>query len=185
MSAPKDIRRRPVRLLALLIAIGAFAAQNTVNAHGAVEVDNAPEHIVRASIQSRPDISGLSVMILDAPRPGMFLSYRGLGHLIVMDTMGKPWLRFSADGVMANTSSVDWTEIKETLPVGDTNKPTEHEEPVWVVVSGSASLGWLDPRLRIAVSTDAWVIPLQTDDGKSANITGTLKRVPIDVAANH
>ncbi|QFS85572.1 MULTISPECIES: hypothetical protein [unclassified Marinobacter] len=175
-------KKAPTLAKAAMFALLGSALPSTLLAHGAVEVDNAPEHIIQASISQSAAIPGLSAVILDAPQPGILVSYRGSNVLTVEDTQGQGLLRFSPEGVMANRSSADWPGLSEARPgmVSSRNKDSS-----WVKVSATPSFGWLDPRLGVEDGERLWRIPVMTDSGAQSEIKGRLTRNPLPKDDHH
>ena len=66
----------------VLFGLMPLLASSPAGAHGAPDAEGAPSEIVQARITEQPNIQGLNAMILDAPRPGILLSYRGDTPLI-------------------------------------------------------------------------------------------------------
>ncbi|MBE0486525.1 hypothetical protein [Marinobacter sp.] len=180
------ITSRSIHSPALGVGMGiALALMNglpaQVLAHGAVEVDNAPTRIVQASISHLPVISGLSAIILDAPQPGIMMTYRGSESLIVEDSEGRPLLRFNREGVMANRASVDWpslSEFRTGIEPGDDNDS-------WVRLSSTPSFGWIDPRLSIDGGEGNWRIPVSTNAGAKAYVRGRLTFQSLSTNGHH
>jgi len=168
--------------IAAAFALLAPCLPAAVLAHGAVEVDNAPEHIMQASISQSAAIPGLSAVILDAPQPGILVSYRGSDVLTVEDTEGRGLLRFSPDGVLANRSSADWPGLSEARP-GMVHSSTKGK--AWVKVSATPSFGWLDPRLGVERGEGLRRIPVSTGSGAQSEIRGLLTRNPLPKEDHH
>ncbi|KXO06782.1 hypothetical protein [Marinobacter excellens] len=179
MQMTKKTRTSPISTAVALLATCLPAA---VLAHGAVEVDNAPEHIIQASISQPAAIPGLSAVILDAPQPGILVSYRGSHVLTVEDTQGQGLLRFSPEGVMANRSSADWPDLSQARP-GMVNSSTNGRS--WVKVSATPSFGWMDPRLGVEHGEGLWRIPVRTVSGAQSEIRGLLTRKPLPKEDHH
>ena len=70
----------------VLFGLLPLMASAPAGAHGAPDAEGAPSEIVQARITKQPNIQGLNAMILDAPRPGILLSYRGDTPLTVLGT---------------------------------------------------------------------------------------------------
>ncbi|WP_449287358.1 hypothetical protein [Marinobacter sp. PE14] len=152
-------------------------------AHGAPDTEGAPSEIVQARITVQPNIQGLNAMILDAPRPGILLSYRGDTPLTVLGTQDEAFLRFTGKTVMVNTDSSSWRSLPNAPTLSGT---PEEESDSWAILSQSASFGWLDPRLEATESMhhqgkelQGWSITLQTATGETATIDGELRRKPL------
>jgi hypothetical protein len=155
----------------------ALAASGLAGAHGAPEVEGVPDGIVKAHITKRPDIPGLSAMILDAPRPGILLRYKGQEPLTVLGTDGEAFIRFTRKEVTVNTDSPSW----KALP----NQSAEPGQTPWVTLSQSGSFGWLDSRLNAlhdsgdGSAAQTWSISVATADGGTDRIEGELRFTPI------
>ncbi|EDM47884.1 hypothetical protein [Marinobacter algicola] len=165
-------------LVSLVIGgLTALVASGLAGAHGAPEVEGVPDGIVKAQITKHPDIPGLSAMILDAPRPGILLRYKGEEPLTVLGADGEAFIRFTRTEVTVNTNSPSW----KALP----NPSAEAEETSWVTLSQSGSFGWLDARLNALHDTEdtranhPWSIPLTTERGDIGRIEGNLTFTPI------
>ena len=166
----------------VLFGLMPLLASSPAGAHGAPDAEGAPSEIVQARITEQPNIQGLNAMILDAPRPGILLSYRGDTPLTVLGTQDEAFLRFTGKTVMVNTESPSWRSLPNAPTLSGT--PVE-ESDRWAVLSQSASFGWLDPRLAAMESMhhqepehQSWSISLQTASGETAIIVGELRRKP-------
>lgn len=167
----------------VLFGLACLSAPGLADAHGALEVENVPEGFVKASITERPDIQGLSSVILSAPRPGIMLRYNGEEPLTVLGTDGEAFLRFTRMGVSVNTASPSWEASNEspTASASAGNASESSEEPTWVTLSDSGSFSWLDPRLNTLADvhhdTDSrkeWAIGVRQANGDVEHISGTL-----------
>ena len=164
----------------VLFGLMPLLASSPAGAHGAPDAEGAPSEIVQARITEQPNIQGLNAMILDAPRPGILLSYRGDTPLTVLGTQDEAFLRFTGKTVMVNTESPSWRSLPNAPTLSGT--PVE-ESDRWALLSQSASFGWLDPRLDAAGATHhsgaeprSWSITLQTASGETATIVGELRQ---------
>lgn len=162
-----------------LFGLASLSASGLAGAHGAPDVEGAPEGIVKARITHQPDIPGLSAIILDAPRPGIMLRYKGNETLTVLGTEGEDFLRFSRTEVTANPESPSWQGLPNSL--------AEPDHPARVELSQTGSFGWLDPRLNALEERHGrdradWTIRIRTTDGHTANLNGTLTYTPISQA---
>ena len=153
----------------VLFGLVSLSVSGLAGAHGAPDADNIPSGVVKASITEQPGIPGLSTLILDAPRPGIMLSYRGEEPITILGTEGEEFLRFSQNRVEAYTGSASWQALpKASQGVAD----AESESGTWVTLSNSGSFGWLDPRLNALQDAhgDAgefaqWRIPVKSGSG--------------------
>lgn len=169
--------RRPGLIAGLLLAgIPALTL-----GHGAPRTEHTPAGIIHAVITDQGAIDTLNAVILDAPRPGIMVSYRGDDVLTVLGTEGEAFLRFSRDEVQANTLSPSWQRLSLVR-----KEPSAKKEPSaqWVQVSGSGSFGWLDPRLAGANAHGTpdplrWRIPIKEGNNPVTAITGTLTWKPL------
>ena len=164
----------------VLFGLMPLLASSPAGAHGAPDAEGAPSEIVQARITEQPNIQGLNAMILDAPRPGILLSYRGDTPLTVLGTQDEAFLRFTGKTVMVNTDSPSWQALPNAPALLGT--PSE-ERDRWATLSQSTSFGWLDPRLAAMENMhhrepehQSWSITLQTASGETAMITGELRR---------
>ena len=164
----------------VLFGLLPLVASAPAGAHGAPDAEGAPSEIVQARITEQPNIQGLNAMILDAPRPGILLSYRGDTPLTVLGTQDEAFLRFTGKTVMVNTDSPSWQALPNAPALLGT--PSE-ERDRWATLSQSTSFGWLDPRLAAMENMhhrepehQSWSITLQTASGETAMITGELRR---------
>ena len=167
----------------VLFGLACLSASGLAGAHGGLELDDVPEGFVKASITQRPDIQGLSSLILSAPRPGIMLRYNGEESLTVLGTDGEAFLRFTRTGVSVNTASPSWKASNEspTAAASAGNTSESSEEPTWVTLSDSGSFSWLDPRLNsladVHHDTDIrkeWAIGVRQANGDVDHISGTL-----------
>ena len=164
----------------VLFGLLPLMASAPAGAHGAPDAEGAPSEIVQARITKQQNIQGLNAMILDAPRPGILLSYRGDTPLTVLGTQDEAFLRFTGKTVMVNTDSPSWQALPNAPALLGT--PSE-ERDRWATLSQSTSFGWLDPRLAAMENMhhrepehQSWSITLQTASGETAMITGELRR---------
>ncbi|MTI97488.1 MAG: hypothetical protein FH752_02590 [Marinobacter adhaerens] len=174
-----SIGRLPLVLFGLLPLMAAAPA----GAHGAPDAEGAPSEIIQARITKQPNIQGLTAMILDGPRPGILLSYRGDTPLTVLGTQSEAFLRFTGKTVLVNTDSPSWRALPNAPnPAGRIDDVSGE----WALLSQSANFGWLDPRLEAKKSMHhqekelrGWSIPLQTASGQTATIDGELRLKPL------
>ena len=164
----------------VLFGLLPLMASAPAGAHGAPDAEGAPSEIVQARITKQPNIQGLNAMILDAPRPGILLSYRGDTPLTVLGTQDEAFLRFTGKTVMVNTDSPSWQALPNAPALS--GAPGE-ESDRWATLSQSTSFGWLDPRLAAMENMhhrepehQSWSITLQTASGETAMIAGELRR---------
>ncbi|SFE84847.1 hypothetical protein SAMN04487869_12051 [Marinobacter sp. DSM 26671] len=167
----------------VLFGLMPLLASSPAGAHGAPDTEGAPAEILQARITEQPDLQGLNAMILNAPRPGILLSYQGETPLTVLGTENEAFLRFTGKAVMVNRDSPSWRSLPNAPTLSGT--PVE-ESDRWAVLSQSASFGWLDPRLAAMESMhhqepehQSWSISLQTASGETAIIVGELRRKPL------
>ncbi|WOD09502.1 hypothetical protein RPW65_10445 [Pseudomonas sp. NyZ704] len=166
-----------------LFGLACLSASGLAGAHGAPELDDVPEGFVKASITDRPDIQGLSSLILSAPRPGIMLRYTGKESLTVLGTEGEALLQFTRTGVSVNTASPSWeaSNAKPPALAADATASDASAEPTWVTLSDSGSFSWLDPRLNAmadvhhqADTQKEWTIAVRRANGEVEQIRGTL-----------
>lgn len=175
----KHLEQTGCRLAALvLFGLASLSASGLAGAHGAPETEEVPDGIVKARIAHQPDIPGLSAIILDAPRPGILLRYKGEEPLTVLGTDGKAFIRFTRTDVTVNTDSPSW----KALP----NRSTEPGQTAWVTMSQSGAFGWLDSRLNGLHDTDGgrgpktWSIEVTTARNGADRIAGDLTYLRIE-----
>ena len=164
----------------VLFGLMPLLASSPAGAHGAPDTEGAPAEILQARITEQPDIQGLNAMILNAPRPGILLSYQGETPLTVLGTENEAFLRFTGKAVMVNRDSPSWRDLPNASDLS--RKIADDSEP-WALLSQSASFGWLDPRLDAAGATHdsgaeprSWSITLQSASGETATIVGELRQ---------
>lgn len=162
----------------VLFGLMSLSVCGLAGAHGAPDADNIPSGVVKASITEQPGIPGLSTLILDAPRPGIMLSYRGEEPITILGTEGEEFLRFSQNRVEAYTGSASWQALPNA-PQGIASAASE--SGTWVTLSNSGSFGWLDPRLNALQDAhgDAgefaqWRIPVKSESASVHHIAGEL-----------
>ncbi len=155
----------------VLFGLVSLAVSGPAGAHGAPDADNVPAGVIKASITEQPDIAGLNTLILDAPRPGIMVSYRGQEPITLLDSNGEDFLRFSRHRVEAHTGSTSW----QLLPNAPEALKAASGTGDWVTLSNSGSFGWLDPRLNALEGAhgDAgefarWRIPVRSASGSAA-----------------
>ncbi|WP_273428911.1 hypothetical protein [Marinobacter sp.] len=156
----------------VLFGLVSLSVSGLAGAHGAPDADNIPSGVVKASITEQPGIPGLSTLILDAPRPGVMLSYRGEEPITILGTDGEAFLKFNQNRVEAYTGSASWQALP-SAPQGVADAASE--TGTWVIVSNSGSFGWLDPRLNALQDAhgDAgefaqWRIPVKLGSGSES-----------------
>ena len=169
----------------VLFGLVSLSASGLAGAHGAPDANNIPPGVVKASITEQPEIPGLSTLILDAPRPGIMVSYRGEQPITLLGSNGEAFLRFSRNRVEAHTGSPSWQALPNP-PQGLTG--TSQEDGSWVTLSKSGSFGWLDPRLNALEGAHGddgeharWRIPVQSSSDSAIHHIGgdlTFKRFP-------
>lgn len=167
----------------VLFGLACLSASGLAGAHGALELDDVPEGFVKASITARPDIQGLSSLILSAPRPGIMLRYNGEQPLTVLGVEGEAFLQFTRTGVSVNTTSPSWEASNDKPPASASGAAASDTstDPTWVTLSDSGSFSWLDPRLNTLADVNheadtpkGWTIDVRKADGKVDQIRGTL-----------
>ncbi|MFT6466637.1 hypothetical protein [Halopseudomonas sp.] len=168
----------------VLFGLACLSASGLAGAHGALELDDVPEGFVKASITDRPDIQGLSSLILSAPRPGIMLRYTGNESFTVLGTEGEALLQFTRTGVSVNTASPSWEASNDKTPALGSDAATASDTsaaPTWVALSDSGSFSWLDPRLNAmadihhqADTQQEWAIAVRRANGEVEQIRGTL-----------
>lgn len=174
----KHLEQIGCRLAAsVLFGLACLSASGLAGAHGAPETKDVPDGIVKARIAHQPDIPGLSAIILDAPRPGILLQYKGEEPLTVMGSDGKAFIRFTRTEVTVNTDSPSW----KALP----NRSKETDQTPWVTMSQSGTFGWLDARLNVlhgnhgTGAPQTWSIEVTTSKSGNDRIEGHLTYTPI------
>lgn len=111
-------------------------------------------------------------MVLEAPRPGLLLSYRGERALTILGEDREPMLRFTGTGVEANLTSP--TFMSST----GRNDAQETQDGPWSPVSGSGTYGWMDPRLAVSANhTERWEVKITDGSGNHFELRGTLEPV--------
>jgi hypothetical protein len=162
----------------MLFGLATLSASGLAGAHGAPDAEGAPEGIVKARITQQPDIPGFNAIILDAPRPGILVQYKGSESFTVLGTEGEDFLTFNGAEITANPKSPSWQALPNTLAKADHPSPIE--------LSRSGSFGWLDPRLDASEGihhrgdTSVWTIDIRTASGETTRIGGTLTYRPIN-----
>lgn len=184
-----DIDRQASRLLGVFLALSAPPAFG----HGAPVLAGQPERVLTTSITSVPDTSSITALILDAPRPGILLNYRGNSTITVLGRDNEAMLRFSREKVEANTTSPTWQSLPNTERPerGLTNASSVASDAQWVTVSDSSRFGWLDPRLTQGTQSHefnsdfSWTIPIRTTDDKTTRIQGRGTFEALELTTNH
>lgn len=183
MSREQTLSTLPALMASAVVLL---SASGLAAAHGAPAADEVPEGFVKASITRHPDIQGLSALILDAPRPGIMLRYRGDAPLTVLGTGGEKFLRFTRSSVEVNVTSASWQSLPNAprLPDGEAVRADPHGSASWTTLSRSGSFGWLDPRLSTHEGPgqgfpDTWSIAVETPGGGIDHIRGELAFKPI------
>lgn len=177
---------------AWLLGICLVAASPLAIGHGAPDISSQPEGLIKIRITSVPDRDAINALILDAPRPGILLSYQGEDPITVLGSNNEPMLRFSRTSVEANSASPTW----QALPnVKATNSVRTNLDGVadehWVTLSNSGSFGWLDPRLAVAAehrehdSGSGWSIPIRTLNDGVKQLRGRAIFEKVELAARH
>ena len=167
-------RRRVLALAGVLVAVGAFPS--AAGAHGPV-APIASSYL--AKLTHVP--AGVDAKVVDGDQR-MWLRVVPSETVVVLDSRGAPYLRFSASGVEVNQNSemyyLNQTPVAETPPANLT--PTTL--PSWRRVTGGHDYSWHDGRLHalatVAVSpgvtfVGGWSIPLLVD-GHLSSLSGGL-----------
>lgn len=168
-----NIEQPRLRLTSMVMfGLASLSGSGLAGAHGAPDAEGVPEGIVQARITHQPDIPGFNAVILDAPRPGIMLSYKGEHSLTVLGSDQEDFLRFRGSEVMGNPQSPSWQAIP--------NNTLDDEKIEWVSLSQSSSFAWMDPRLSSQTDIhqgsepEQWSIPVKLANGEIDRIAGTL-----------
>ncbi len=182
MSIERSVTRMPGLVLFGLVSL---SASGLAGAHGAPDVDNIPSSITKATITERPDLPGLSALILDAPTPGILISYKGEQPLTVLDSEGEAFLRFSSNQVEVNPDSSAWQSMPDSQKTRVEIDVAKEKGQSWVPLSNSGTFGWMDPRLSTPEHLDGpvtWRIPVRQSSGQLSYIEGNLRSKEISTA---
>lgn len=166
------IHQSSIRWFCSVAAAGLALCAGLALGHGAPETDNPPDSRMTAAITAAPAIAGLDVMILDAPRPGLLLSYRGEQELTVLGEDREPMLRITEKGVSANQDSPTYRLSDE--------RQKQAQPSGWTTVSESGTYGWMDPRLAVGSGHgEQWTIGIVDEDGEVFELKGSLESKPM------
>lgn len=113
-------------------------------------------HTVRGHVEYRPVVGafrsrttavpdGAKVDVLDGRVPGLFVRWEGSGTLTLQGSDGKPFARFTKDGVEVNERSATWRDDRALQ--GKTAPPETDPQPLWRRQNATPTLTWLDRRL--------------------------------------
>lgn len=176
----KSMRSTPCRRFGLTASLFLAGFPALTLGHGAPRTEHIPAGIIHAAIKDQGTVDTLNAVILDAPRPGILVSYRGDDVLTVLGTEGEAFLRFTRGEVQANTLSPSW----QRLSLASKNPSETQTTAQWVQVSGSGSFGWLDPRLTAVGAHGTpdplnWRIPIKEGNHPATAVTGTLTWNPL------
>lgn len=168
----------------VLTAVLGLLFSSVLMAHGPESMDGVPEAVPEARIAEVPDVEGLTAMVLEGAPQGIWLAYSGPDTLTVLDRHGVPMIRFTPDGVQANTASADWP-----VPRSGASSPSSDTDE-WVTVSRSDGFGWMDPRLRAQDhhardTSRSWRIPLTLYGGERVDLAGQLKWRNLPAVVDH
>ncbi|RBP31919.1 hypothetical protein DET50_105147 [Marinobacter pelagius] len=166
------IHQGSIRWFCTVAAAGLALCAGPALGHGAPETDNSPDSRIAATITAAPVIEGLDVMILDAPRPGLLLSYRGEQELTVLGENQEPMLRITERAVKANQDSL-------THRLSD-QRQKQAQPSGWTTVSESGTYGWMDPRLAVGSGhREEWTIEIVDENGGLFELKGSLEPKPM------
>jgi hypothetical protein len=138
----------------------------------------------RATItEIQPHDAPFQVKVVDGDQD-LWLRLQAGNELIVLGTLGEPFLRFAHGSVSANTRSpTAGTDLFGVIPSRPSVDP--HTPPQWVRVSMGDPYLWHDHRLHAlallsgggpARRLGSWVVPLRLN-GAPAAITGELRSI--------
>ncbi|WP_372987641.1 hypothetical protein [Marinobacter sp.] len=162
------IHQSRIRWFCTVAAAGLALCAGPALGHGAPETGKTPDSRMSAAITAAPVIAGLDVMILDAPRPGLLLSYRGEQVLTVLGKDQEPMLRITERGVSANQDSPTYRLSDE--------RQIQAQPSGWTTVSESGTYGWMDPRLAVRSGhREEWTIEIMDEDGGLFELKGSLE----------
>jgi hypothetical protein len=169
-------RRRPV-LAALAAVLGLSVFPAAAQAHTGPANPIASSY--KATIDSGPP--GTVAKVLDADQR-LRLSVSPAETLVVLDSQGAPYLRFSRAGVEVNRNSVMYF-LNLPTPLTPPARLTRSTPPDWARAAFTPDYTWHDGRLHALASValrpgssyiGRWRIPLRVD-GRPAAITGSLR----------
>jgi hypothetical protein len=136
------------------------------------------------SVTADPAPAGLSVSVLDGRLPGLFLTDTGGHTVVVFGSDGKPFVRLQPGRAEVDEGSPSWADDQRAR--GNAVTAVAHR-PQWRRIADSATVTWLDPRLRYpqdlprdptkAAALARWTIPL-TLNGRRAALTGLITWTP-------
>jgi hypothetical protein len=184
-TAPKS-RRGGALSAAALGALSALAATAALAAFPASAAAHGPIAPIASAYLARITTvpAGIQAQVIDADQR-MWLQVAPDRQVVVLDTVGAPFVRFDASGVAVNHNSSMFyaNEIPAQLPPPGVTRSTP---PHWVRVSGGHTYSWHDGRLHalatVALAPGAsyagrWTIPMRVD-GRAAAIAGGLWHRP-------
>jgi hypothetical protein len=182
----QDLRnaKQTLRLAAWRIPLRYGARHVTVTGH----VEYRPVlGAFRTTVDSTPPDTDVDV--LDGRVPGLFLTWRGGGALVVNGIQGEPFARLTSSRTEVNPTSETWQDDQRLRgsALAATFAPADPKaQPRWHTESATARLTWLDRRLAYAPGVPPddvlrsgkpttlveWTVPV-TIDGRPGAITGT------------
>lgn len=141
------MRPRPLPLLlaALTALLTLLAPPSLVAAH-----ELAPD--VRSVLDAvTPEVPGFHVEVVSSIAPQLVASYEGDGVVVVLDGDGRPFLRFTPDGVDGDLGLASFYALNDPTgqpPPEDAVRDDADAGPVWSRVSATPAWGWFDHRMH-------------------------------------
>jgi hypothetical protein len=169
-----------IRVLTGLLLVAAILAP-PVAAHGDGEARGFRSTVTSVS----PDVSGLSVLVLDSD-DRLRLSNRSGRTVEIEGYDGEPYLRFTSDGVFRNSRSPA-TYLNEER-YGDVKVPKEagaKARPVWGRVARGRTYEWHDHRIHWMSTIDPRVVRDAPDEPHRVftwKVPGTVEGEPLVIS---
>jgi hypothetical protein len=146
-----------------------------------------------------PDVDGLTVEVHRSIAPQVVAEHTGDEPVTVLDTDGRPFLRFSPDGVEADLGLASFYRLNDPTgqpPPEGAVRDDPDAGPVWSRVAAAPVWGWFDHRMHPAiaevpdgladrdrpVTLSRWQIPLQVGSGAAPGdgaIRGRIVHQPV------
>ena len=161
-------------LMPLILSATLLVGHQSVMAHGAVEIDQTPDQLLKAYVGDNP-LRDSVVMVVPGTQPALMVKHKGDDTLSFL-YQGKPWLTFSQLGVFADSKSSNWQSLTEAQKLSATAINDETLKQLnlpnhWKKLSNKPQLTFLEPRLAQASESMTWSVPVLINTTKQ-QITG-------------
>lgn len=150
-------------LMALILSTTLMIGHQSVMAHGAVEIDQTPDQLLKANVVDNP-LRDSMVMVVPGTQPALMVKHKGDDTLSFLH-QGKPWLAFTKLGVFADSKSSNWQSLTEAQKLSATAINDETLKQLnlanhWKKLSSKPQLTFLEPRLAQVSESMTWSVPV-------------------------